>query len=180
MEILSDIFLTFDRADKAETYRFLRDQTKLLLTDERDSLANSANLAALIFHTLPDVDWAGFYWFKQNELVLGAFQGKPACVRIKIGRGVCGTAAEKRTTLVIKNVHEFPGHIACDAASNSEIVLPLIKDGRLLGVLDIDSPIFNRFDEEDKKNLEQIVQIFLEQSDFSNLISKQLNSRVTA
>ncbi|MEP6924341.1 MAG: GAF domain-containing protein [Pyrinomonadaceae bacterium] len=166
MEISSDIFSTINHNDKTETYRFLSEQTALLLSDESDNQANSANLSSLIFHTLPEINWAGFYWMKQGELVLGAFQGKPACVRIALGRGVCGTAAETRQTLVIENVHEFPGHIACDSASNSEIVLPLVKNGELLGVLDIDSPILSRFDETDKQGLERVVQIFVELTDF--------------
>jgi len=166
MEISSDIFAAVNRDDKTETYKFLSEQTALLLFGERDWLANSANLAALVFYTLPVINWAGFYRLKNGELVLGAFQGKPACVRIQIGRGVCGTAAAERKTLIVKNVHEFAGHIACDAASNSEIVVPLIKNGELLGVFDVDSPLENRFDAADKKGLEQIVQTFLEMTDF--------------
>jgi GAF domain-containing protein len=166
MEISSDIFSTVNREDKTETYKFLSEQIALLLADERNSLANSANLSSLIFYTLPEINWAGFYWFKNGELVLGAFQGKPACVRIAVGRGVCGTAAKTRETLVVENVHEFPGHIACDSASNSEIVLPLVKNGELLGVLDIDSPVLKRFDETDQKGLEQAVKTFLELTDF--------------
>ena len=166
MEISSDIFSTVNRDDKTETYKFLSEQIELLLANERNSLANSANLSSLIFYTLPEINWAGFYWLKQGELVLGAFQGKPACVRIGVGRGVCGTAAEARETLVVENVHEFPGHIACDSASNSEIVLPLVKNGELLGVLDIDSPVFKRFDETDQQGLEQVVKTFLESTDF--------------
>ncbi len=166
MEISSDIFSTINKHDKTEAYQFLIEQTALLLSDEQDSLANSANLSSLIFHTLPEINWAGFYWLKAGELVLGAFQGKPACVRIQVGRGVCGTAAETRQTLVIENVHDFPGHIACDSASNSEIVLPLLKNGELLGVLDVDSPVLNRFDETDKKGLEQVVQTLLKLTDF--------------
>ena len=172
MEISSDIFSTINKNDKTEVYRFLTEQTPLLLADERDWLANSANLSSLIFHTLPEINWAGFYWLKSDELVLGAFQGKPACVRIAVGRGVCGTAAEKRETLVVENVHEFPGHIACDSASNSEIVIPLIKNDELLGVLDIDSPVLNRFDDEDKKGLEHVAQAFLEMTDFSQYREK--------
>lgn len=167
MEISDDIFSTVNKTDRAAVYQFLTEQTPLLLEGERDSLANSANFAALVFHTLPEINWAGFYWLKQGELVLGAFQGKPACVRIKIGRGVCGTAAEKRDTLLVSNVHEFPGHIACDSASNSEIVVPLIKDDRLLGVFDVDSPALNRFEAADKKGLETIIQTFLALTDFN-------------
>lgn len=166
MEISSDIFATVKKNDKTAVYQFLTEQTPLLLADERDWLANSANLSSLIFHTLPHLNWAGFYWLKNGELVLGAFQGKPACVRIAVGKGVCGTAAASRETVVVENVHDFPGHIACDTASNSEIVIPLLKNGALLGVLDIDSPVLNRFDEQDKKGLEQCVQAFLELTDF--------------
>lgn len=155
-----------DVKNKAELYQHLNEQLSALLTDERDVLANSANTASLIFHTLPELNWAGFYFMKDGELVLAPFQGKPACVRIAVGRGVCGTAAEKRETVVVENVHEFPGHIACDSASNSEIVVPLVKNGVLLGVLDIDSPVFNRFNEEDKKGLEKVVEVFLNQTDF--------------
>ncbi len=112
---------------------------------ERDLIANSANMAALLFQSLPDVNWAGFYFLRGEDLVLGPFQGRVACVRIPLGRGVCGTAAERRETILVPDVHLFPGHIACDAASRSEIVVPLIRNGALLGVLDIDSPVANRF-----------------------------------
>lgn len=165
MEISSDIFSSLNKTDKTEVYRFLNEQAAILLSGETDFLANSANLSALIFHTLPDLNWAGFYLVKNGELVLGAFQGKPACVRIKIGKGVCGAAAEKRETLIVRNVHEFPGHIACDAASNSEIVIPLVKNNELIGVLDTDSPILNRFDETDKRELERVAQILLDASE---------------
>ena len=166
MEISSDIFSTLNKNDKTGVYRFLIEQTELLLAGEPDWSANSANFASLIFHTLPDLNWAGFYWLKGGELVLGAFQGKPACVRIQIGRGVCGAAAEKLETVVVKNVYEFPGHIACDSASNSEIVIPLVKNEKLIGVLDIDSPVLNRFDEQDKAELEKAARIFLDATDF--------------
>lgn len=149
-------------ADKTEVYRTLNEQLPLLLGDERDFIANAANAAALIFHTLPDLNWAGFYFFNGEELVVGPFQGKPACVRIKLGRGVCGAAAERRETLVVPNVHEFSDHIACDSASNSEIVVPLVKNDKLIGVLDLDSPSFNRFDEQDRIELERAAEIFLE------------------
>lgn len=112
---------------------------------ERDLIANSANMAALLFQSLPDVNWAGFYFLRGEDLVLGPFQGRVACVRIPLGRGVCGTAAERLETILVPDVHLFPGHIACDAASRSEIVVPLIRNGALLGVLDIDSPVTNRF-----------------------------------
>jgi GAF domain-containing protein len=149
-------------ADKPELYRWLADQLRALLGDETDLVANAANTAALIYHTLPDINWAGFYFLKGDELVLGPFQGKPACVRIQLGKGVCGTAAAQRKTLVVPDVHKFPGHIACDSASNSEIVVPLIQNNKLLGVLDVDSPILGRFDEEDQKGLEILSKIFVE------------------
>jgi len=114
---------------------------------------------------LPDINWAGFYFLRGDELVLGPFQGKPACVRIQVGKGVCGTAAAERKTLVVPDVQKFPGHIACDSASNSEIVVPLIKDNKLLGVLDIDSPTLSRFDEEDQKGLDRLAGIFVDKTD---------------
>lgn len=154
--------------DKTEIYRTLNEQLPLLLGDERDLIANAANCAALIFHTLPDLNWAGFYFFNGEELVVGPFQGKPACVRIQLGRGVCGAAAERRETLVVANVHEFSDHIACDSASNSEIVVPLIKNEQLIGVLDLDSPSFNRFDEQDRIELERAAAIFLKLTDIYN------------
>lgn len=162
MEIASDIFSSVDKTDKAAVYAFLIEQTQILLDGETDFLANSANFAALVFHSLPDLNWAGFYLNKNGELVLGAFQGKPACVRIKIGQGVCGAAAAGRETVIVRDVHEFPGHIACDAASNSEIVIPLIKNEKLIGVFDVDSPLLNRFDAEDKRGLEMALEILLE------------------
>ena len=134
---------------------------RALLEGERDRIANLANCAALLWQELIDINWVGFYLLKGGELVLGPFQGKPACVRIAIGKGVCGTAAERRVAVVVPNVHEFSGHIVCDSASNSEIVVPLIKDGALLGVLDIDSPRLNRFGEEDRRTLEQVAEILV-------------------
>lgn len=122
---------------------------------EPNAVANLANASALLKFSLPDTNWAGFYLFDGKELVLGPFQGLPACIRIPLGRGVCGTAASERRTLVVDDVHAFPGHIACDAASNSEIVVPLIKEDRLLGVLDIDSPLKHRFDDEERRFLER-------------------------
>src|ERR1700761_4762139 len=139
---------------KAEAYRDIEQQLSGVFSGERNALANCANLSALLYEALPDLNWVGFYFLQDGELVLGPFQGKVACVRIAMGRGVCGTAAEQRKTLIVKDVHEFPGHIACDAASQSEIVVPLVKDGRLLGVLDLDSPNLARFDEGDAKGLE--------------------------
>ena len=146
---------------KGEAYAGLAAQLRSLTEGEDDFIANAANFSSLLFYALPDLNWAGFYLLKGGELVLGPFQGRPACVRIALGSGVCGTAAEARRTVVVKNVHEFPGHIACDAASNSEVVVPLIKGDELLGVLDLDSPSVGRFDEEDAKGLEELVRIFL-------------------
>ncbi|HWP52633.1 MAG TPA: GAF domain-containing protein [Pyrinomonadaceae bacterium] len=147
---------------KADLYRELAGQLSSLLAGERDLIANVANFSSLVFQTLPDLNWAGFYFAKDGELVLGPFQGKPACVRIKLGQGVCGAGAAKCETVIVPNVHEFPGHIACDSASNSEIVVPLLKDSRLIGVLDLDSPSFERFDDQDAEGLENLVRILLE------------------
>lgn len=146
---------------KTDLYKTLTMQLYHLLDGEHDFIANAANFSALLYHTMPDLNWAGIYLYKQGELVLGPFQGKPACTRIALGKGVCGTAAERKKTIVVPNVHEFPGHIACDSASNSEIVVPMIKNSQLLGVLDLDSPLLARFDEEDKAGLENLVEVFL-------------------
>lgn len=148
---------------KPELYRQLAQELQALIAGEPDLIANLANTSALLFHALPDLNWAGFYLLKGGELVVGPFQGKPACVRIAMGKGVCGTAAARRTTQVVRNVHEFAGHIACDAASNSEIVVPMVQSGELLGVLDIDSPEFSRFDETDREGLEKLVAILMGQ-----------------
>lgn len=153
--------------EKAELYLQLALRLRSLLEDERDLIANAANLSALLFHSLPDLNWAGFYFLKEGELVLGPFQGQPACVRMKMGQGVCGTAAAKRETIIVPNVHEFPGHIACDSASNSEIVLPITKNDKLLGVLDLDSPIIDRFDSKDAAGLKPLIRIFVESIDSS-------------
>lgn len=161
-----------DPESKARAYRELDEALRALLSGEHDRIANLANTAALLYQALPDLNWAGFYLIDAagRELVLGPFQGKPACVRIALGRGVCGTAAAQRATVLVPNVHEFPGHIACDSASNSEIVVPLIAraarddahaGGQLLGVLDLDSPSFNRFDDIDRQGLERIVETLL-------------------
>jgi len=150
-----------EELSKSELYDQLATQLSSLLAGERDLIANAANFSALLFHSLPDVNWAGFYFAKDGELVLGPFQGQPACVRIRVGQGVCGAAAAKRVTTIVPNVHEFPGHIACDSASNSEIVVPLIKNQKLLGVLDLDSPSPARFDEEDAAGLAELVRILL-------------------
>jgi GAF domain-containing protein len=150
---------------KAELYSALGEQAHALLDGERDLTANAANLASLIFHTLPDLNWAGFYWLKGGELVLGPFQGKPACVRIAMGRGVCGSAAQSRRSIVVPDVHAFPGHIACDSASMSEVVVPVMAAGRVAGVLDLDSPSPGRFEEEDARALEAIVAAFVAATD---------------
>ena len=151
---------------KAEIYEELVRQTRGLLDGERDLIANAANVAALFWQIVPDLNWAGFYFIKGGELVLGPFQGKPACVRIAVGKGVCGTAVSKRETMLVEDVLAFPGHIACDSASNSELVVPLIKGGHVHGVLDLDSPLFARFDDEDKRAFEALVKAFVEGSDF--------------
>jgi L-methionine (R)-S-oxide reductase len=148
-----------DITDKNTLYPEIHRALQAVLTGESDRIANLGNAAALLFWSLPAVNWAGFYLLKDRELVLGPFQGKIACIRIKLGQGVCGRAAEQRQTLVVPNVHKFPGHIACDSASNSEIVVPLIKNEALIGVLDIDSPEFARFDDNDKTGLQEFVQI---------------------
>ncbi|MGE7928023.1 GAF domain-containing protein [Lysinibacillus xylanilyticus] len=145
----------------AEQYNTLAKQLDALLTGESDRIANLSNASALLNLFLPDINWVGFYVLQGEELVLGPFQGLPACVRIPIGRGVCGTAVKKEETIVVKDVHDFPGHIACDAASQSEIVIPLIKEGQVIGVLDIDSPIVNRFSKEDQEGLELFVNTLL-------------------
>ncbi|ARU61786.1 histidine kinase [Tumebacillus avium] len=142
---------------REENYEVVIRQFEALIDGESDLIANLANASALLNQFLDTINWVGFYLMKEGELVLGPFQGLPACVRIPVGKGVCGTAAEHRETMLVANVHEFPGHIACDAASQSEIVVPIVADGNLLGVLDIDSPVLNRFDELDQKYLEQFV-----------------------
>ena len=146
---------------KPALYQELIRELSALIAGEPDDIANLANASALLYHSLPDLNWAGFYLLKQGELVVGPFQGKPACVRIAVGKGVCGTAAAERKTQLVRNVHEFPGHIACDTASNSEIVVPMIRNGELLGVLDLDSPKLARFDEQDREGLESFVAALL-------------------
>lgn len=153
---------TIKAASKRELYKELALQVRGLLHDERDLIANAANFSALLYHALPDVNWVGFYFLKNDELVVGPFQGKPACVRIAMGKGVCGTAAAKRESIVVPDVNKFPGHIFCDGISLSEIVVPLVKDRELLGVLDMDSPKLLRFDEEDRVGLEQLAIVFLQ------------------
>jgi GAF domain-containing protein len=153
-----------DVRDKPAAYARLATELEGLLAGERDLIANAANASALIFGALPDLNWAGFYFLKGGELVVGPFQGKPACVRIRLRHGVCGTAAQRRTAIIVPDVHEFPGHIACDSASRSEIVLPLIAGATLWGVLDLDSPLPARFDDADLRGLERLVGIFVEAS----------------
>jgi GAF domain-containing protein len=149
--------------DKPAAYAELETSLRALLEGENDLVANAANLAALLFWSLPQLNWAGFYLVepRRGDLLLGPFQGKPACVRIPVGRGVCGTAAARRETVVVPDVHAFPGHIACDSASNSEIVVPVVRDGELLGVLDLDSPVRSRFDDADARGLEALVRVFV-------------------
>jgi len=150
----------FDRtAPKTDLYATLARSLEALIGDESDPTANLANAAALLWQALPEINWAGFYLSRGSELVLGPFQGKPACVRISLGKGVCGTAAARRETIVVPDVNAFPGHIACDAASRSEIVVPLVREGELLGVLDVDAPAIGRFDEEDRRGLETLAGI---------------------
>jgi L-methionine (R)-S-oxide reductase len=155
-----------DFGDRAAGYRALHEQLRAMLAGEREPIANLANAAALIFHSLPDLNWAGFYRVVGIELVLGPFQGRPACVRIPVGQGVCGTAAARRETVLVRDVREFPGHIACDAASKSEIVVPLVHHGRVLGVLDLDSPVPARFDAGDQMGLEGLVAVLMAATDW--------------
>jgi len=146
---------------KPKLYASLVVQLLSLLKGEHDFIANAANFSALLFSSLPNVNWAGFYFLKDDELVLGPFQGNPACARIPIGKGVCGVAAQRVETIIVPNVHEFPGHIACDVASNSEIVVPLFDGERLIGVLDLDSPTIGRFDDQDAEGLNELVTVFV-------------------
>jgi L-methionine (R)-S-oxide reductase len=153
-------------AARAEQYSTLLRALDGLLAGERDLIANLANVAALIYGGLPDLNWAGFYLLKGGELVVGPFQGKPACVRIALGQGVCGAAARGQRTLIVPDVHAFPGHIACDVASRSEIVVPLVRDGALQGVLDLDSPLLGRFNHEDAHGLEALAHRLIAASDW--------------
>jgi len=147
---------------KPEQYAQLLDQARGLLDGERDRVANAANLSALVNQALPQLNWVGFYFYDGTELVVGPFQGLPACVRIPLDKGVCGAAASSRQTQRVADVHDFPGHIACDAASRSEVVVPLFKGDRLIGVFDLDSPVPNRFDADDQAGLEALAQVYLE------------------
>lgn len=163
--------------EKEKNLSQINQQLKALITDENDYLANLSNAAALLFNELENVNWAGFYLMKNGELVLGPFQGLPACIRIKVGSGVCGSAVKDKKTYVVEDVHQFEGHIACDSASESEIVVPLFADDRLVGVLDIDSPVKSRFDEIDKKYLEEFAKILTEDSEFQLETSEALKNR---
>ncbi|MGJ3196687.1 GAF domain-containing protein [Peribacillus frigoritolerans] len=144
---------------KEKNYELVQKQLLALIEDETNRIANLSNAAALLNQFLDEINWVGFYLYEEDQLILGPFQGLPACVRIPMGKGVCGTSAATEKTLRIEDVHQFPGHIACDAASRSEIVIPLMKDGKLFGVLDIDSPITDRFDEMDQQGLEKFAEI---------------------
>ena len=153
---------------KQSLYAELVEQANALFDGEHDFIANAANLSALLFNSLPDLNWAGFYFVKEDGLVLGPFQGKPACVRIAFGKGVCGTAAQQRKTVIVEDVEKFPGHIACDSASRSEIVVPLVRFDRVIGVMDVDSPSLSRFDEEDRRGLEALAEVFLNATDIGD------------
>jgi GAF domain-containing protein len=150
---------------KPEFYRALKRQVDALLEGERDPIANAANVSALLFQQMPDLNWAGFYFLRGEELVLGPFQGKPACVRIAVGKGVCGTAVARRQSIVVEDVEAFPGHIACDAASRSELVVPLMRGNTVAGVIDLDSPTPGRFDADDRAGIESVAERYLRGSD---------------
>lgn len=162
--------IKFDSKDKL--YKFINIKLIGLISDEDDWLSSLCNASALLWLLLEDINWAGFYFMKDGKLVLGPFQGKPACVNIEVGKGVCGTCAATKEIQIVKNVHEFPGHIACDGASNSEIVLPIIVNGEVMGVLDIDSPNLNRFDEEDGIGLEKIINTIIKYIDFNQVLRR--------
>ena len=156
-------------ASKADRYASITRRLESLLGGERDFLANTSNTAALVFELTGDLNWAGFYFRQGDELVLGPFQGRVACVRINVGQGVCGTAVEDATSLVVDNVHQFEGHIACDAASNAELVVPLIDAGQVIGVFDLDSQTIGRFDEDDRAGIEELVRVYMRSTDLSPL-----------
>lgn len=158
---MSHAVTDYDFHDKPADYGRLRAELAALLQGEQDLIANAANTSALLFSALPEVNWTGFYFLRGDELVVGPFQGKPACVRIALGRGVCGTAALERRTVLVPDVNAFAGHIACDSASRSEIVVPLLRGAQLLGVLDIDSPRVERFDAADAHGLEELARVFV-------------------
>ncbi len=159
-----------ETTDNDAYYESLLLSARGLMDGERNLIANLANIASLLYFTMSEINWAGFYLMRNGELVLGPFHGRPACIRIGVGKGVCGTAAETKEVQLVRDVHEFPGHIACDGDTNSEIVLPIIIDGQVLGVLDIDSPLAERFDEVDKKNLELLVLDIISGCDWEGLI----------
>lgn len=154
--------------DKIEMYELLLKQMEMILEGETDVIANLSNVSAMLGEALPKINWAGFYLMKEGKLILGPFQGKLACIHIPLGRGVCGTAAATKEVQLVKNVHEFPGHIACDSASNSEVVIPMILDGKVLGVLDIDSAELERFDETDATYLQKIAELVVRGCDWKN------------
>jgi len=156
---------TIADVSKTEFYRQLAQQLEALLAGETDAIANAANTAALLYHTMPDLNWAGFYFLREGELVLGPFQGRPACVRIAAGQGVCGAAAVRRQPVLVEDVEAFPGHIACDSASRSELVVPLLSGDEILGVLDLDSPHIARFDAEDQAGIECVAALYIAASD---------------
>jgi L-methionine (R)-S-oxide reductase len=156
---------------KAQFYAELADTLRALVADEPDPIANLANAAALLSHSLPAVNWVGFYLLRSGELVLGPFQGRPACVRIPLGRGVCGTSAERGETIVVADVEKFPGHIVCDTASRAEIVVPLVSEGNLVGVLDVDAPTAGRFDDQDRQGLERCAAVLAAQILWSGIAS---------
>lgn len=162
--------LTFK--DKKQMYNFMKMRLTALIGEETDWLANLSNAAALMWQIFDDINWSGFYLIKGDKLVLAPFQGNPACVTLEIGKGVCGTAAATKEAQLVKNVHDFPGHIACDSASNSEIVLPIIVNDKVVGVLDIDSPLLNRFDEEDLEGLTKFVAVLVNYVDFESALRR--------
>jgi len=159
--------VVFDTKEKL--YKYMNIKLVGLIGDEPDWLANLSNASALIWLMVGDINWAGFYLMKNGKLVLGPFQGKPACINIELGKGVCGTAAQNKETQLVKDVHDFPGHIACDSASQSEVVVPIIVDGEVIGVLDIDSPDLNRFDEDDKVGFERFVETLVKYVDWESV-----------
>jgi len=152
-------------AAKPEFYRALSRQIEALLEGERDPIANAANISALLFHLLPDLNWAGFYFRRGGDLVLGPFQGMPACVRIPVGKGVCGTAVARRQSILVEDVNAFPGHIACDSASRSELVVPISGPAGITGVIDLDSPLVGRFDADDRIGIEAVAERYVRHSD---------------
>lgn len=158
---------SFYPENQVEMYELLKKQLVAVLENERNKIANLANCSAILKEALKDTNWVGFYLMNEDELILGPFQGKVACVHISLGKGVCGTAAKKNETMLVSDVHAFPGHIACDSASNSEVVIPLRYQGKVVGVLDIDSPLLNRFNETDARQLEDIAEIIEESCDWT-------------